>query len=271
MYRFAVLPYANASPLVHFIPQVHPGAELIYCRPCDTVLELVSGNVDAAIIPIVDYFSTPSLEMINGLGICADGKVESVLLQCRNQLKDVRTINLDHASRTSNLLLKLLAKKYLLLGHDVRFGEDIENPDAEVMIGDRALCAKPAFESYDLAGQWQAMTYLPFVFAVWAYRTGHPDNKRLTQILHTAKQAGCNAIDALSRLCAKRLGIAEKRCYHYLTKCIYYDIGSDEQVGMELFRRLSMDLANEPNRFVKAIKTQNLKDTMNVNAQRQFA
>ncbi len=271
MYKFAVLPYANAAPLAHCIPQVVPRAKLIYRIPRDTVLELINGNVDAAIIPVVDYFNTPGLEMVKGLGICADGNVESVLLQCRNQLKDVRMINLDSASRTSNLLLKVLVKKHFHIGHNIRFGEEIENADACVMIGDCALYAKPAFESYDLAGQWKAMTHLPFVFAVWAYRAGRRDSRKLSQILHAAKQAGCNDIGDLSKLMAQRLGIAEQRSYHYLTKCIYYDIGPTEQAGMELFRQLSMDFTNQPSQSLKLINTKCLRNKLNVQVQKQIA
>lgn len=271
MYKFAVLPYANAAPLAHYIPQVHPGAKLMYRRPSDTVLELINGTVDAAIIPVVDYFNTPGLEMVKGLGICADGNVKSVLLQCRNLLKDVRTIKLDPASRTSNLLLKVLVKKHFHIGHDIKFGEEFENADAKVMIGDRALCTKPLFETYDLAGQWKAMTHLPFVFAVWAYRAGRRDSRKLSQILHAAKQAGCNDIGDLSKLMAKRLRIAEQRCYHYLTKCIYYDVGSSEQAGMELFRQLSMDFTNQPSQSLKFINTKCLRNKLNVQVQKQIA
>lgn len=271
MYKFAVLPYVNTIPLVHFIPQLCPDVKLIYHTPRNTISELINGNVDAAIIPVVDYFNTPGLEMVKGLGICADGNVESVLLQCRIQLKDVRSIKLDQASKASNLLSKVLVKNHFHIDHVVSFDEDIENADAEVMIGDRALRAEPAFESHDLAGKWQVMTGLPFVFAVWAYRTGHPDNMRLTQILHTAKQAGCNAIGILSKIYTLKLGISEQQCYHYLTDCIYYDIGPTEQAGMQLFRQLSMDLTSDYKRHIKTINIQNLKDTMNVKAQRQFA
>jgi chorismate dehydratase len=269
MYKFAVLPYANAAPLVHFIPQVYPNAKLTHLKPCNTTLELISGRVDAAIIPIVDYFNMPALEMVKGIGICANGNVESVLLQCKYPLKDVRTIKLDPASRTSNLLLKVLIKKHFRIGHDIRFGKNIENPDAEVVIGDRALCGKPAFESYDLAGEWKNMTGLPFVFAVWAYRVGYSDSQKLTQILQAAKQAGCNDIGNLSKLQAERLGINEEQCYHYLTDCLHYDIGTDEQAAMDLFRQVSMDLTNIQNKTNKVITTQNLKESTNAQPRRQ--
>lgn len=269
MYRFAVLPYANAAPLVHFIPQVCPGAKLIYNTPNNTLLELISGRVDAAIIPVVDYFGANSLEMAEGLGICADGNVESVLLQCECSLKEVRVIKLDSASKTSNLLVKVLLERHFNLRQDVKFSERTGNADACVMIGDRALCAKRSFESYDLGGEWQKLTNLPFVFAVWAYRAGHPDKEKLTEILHTAKEAGCGAVVELSRIYAERLRISEHRCRRYLTSSIHYDVGLREEAGMELFREFSTAFINEPKQPARIILTENTRNVPHAQTNKQ--
>jgi len=97
MYKFAVLPYVNAAPLVHFLPDMCPGAKLIYLTPRKTLSELTAGRVDAAIVPVVDYLDTPELDMIENLGICADGKVESVLLQCQCPLDEVIIVVTPHS------------------------------------------------------------------------------------------------------------------------------------------------------------------------------
>lgn len=238
MYKFAVLPYLNAVPLVHFLPEVCSYPELVYCPPRDTFSELSSGRVNAAIVPVVDYLDKPGFNMVDGLGICADGNVESVLLQCKCPLNQVKTVNLDPASKTSNLLVKLLLEKYFCVRQEIHFRIGAPQADACVVIGDRALRAEPALESYDLATEWKNMTGLPFVFAVWAYWVGHPGSRNLSEILHAAKEAGCKSIAELAQLYAKKVGLTEARCRHYLTSCIYYDLGSAEKRGMQLFRKL---------------------------------
>ena len=80
--RFSVLPYANALPLVHFIGESSPEARLSYYPPRRSVAALLNGQADAALIPVVDFFAYHELRMVRGLGICADGDVTSVLLQC---------------------------------------------------------------------------------------------------------------------------------------------------------------------------------------------
>jgi len=242
MYKFAVLPYVNAAPLVYFLREVCPGAEVIYRKPREILCELTAGRVDAAIVPVVDYFTTPGLEMVEGLGICADGSVESVLLQCKCPLSEVDTINRDPASKTSNLLVEVLLKNHFRIGHGIRMSSSADNADAHIVIGDRALFAEPVFESYDLAAEWKKMTGLPFVFAVWVHQVGFSQKLNLARILHRAKETGLDAIDRLSKSHADRLGLPEVRCRHYLTTCLHYDIGPQEQAGMQLFREFAEDV-----------------------------
>jgi predicted solute-binding protein len=107
------------------------------------------------------------------------------------------------------------------------------------------------------------MTGLPFVFAVWSYRRDHPDGSKITQLLVTAKQAGCSAIDGLGEMYASKLGITTKRCCQYLTNCIHYDVGTQELAGMELFRNLSQNLkkgARIPIHEMNNLRLRNITD-----------
>jgi len=212
---------------------------------------LAGRRVDAAIVPVVDYLDTSELEMVDGLGICADGNVESVLLQCKCPLGQVKIVNLDPASKTSNLLVKLLLKQYFCVRQEIHFRIGDPQADACVVIGDRALRAEPALISYDLAAEWKSMTSLPFVFAVWAYWNDRKDSRILSNILHAAKNAGCNAIARLAKLYANKVGITESRCRHYLTSSIKYDLGPAEKSSIKLFRELSENLMKTHKQTIK--------------------
>ncbi|MEN6578032.1 MAG: menaquinone biosynthesis protein [Phycisphaerales bacterium] len=243
MHRFCVLPYVNALPLVHFLPQVDPRAELIYRTPRSAVGTLLEGEVDAAIIPVADFFGHPELTMVPGLGICADGDVTSVLLQCRRPLQQVRVIDLDLESRTSNALVRVLMRDHFRMPHPIEYGLHAREADACVCIGDRALRATETLETYDLAGEWKKMTGLPFVFAVWAIRQSCPDADGISQILHQARDRGCGSLNELAGLSAERLGLPEERCHEYLSHCLHYDVGLAELAGMNRFRELVAGLS----------------------------
>jgi len=57
--------------------------------------------------------------MIEGLWICADGDVTSVLLQCRRPLREVRTVQPDPESKTSNVLAQVLLRNHFRMAHTV--------------------------------------------------------------------------------------------------------------------------------------------------------
>jgi len=238
IHRFSVLPYANALPLVHFIEESTPEASLSYYPPRHSVAALLDGQSDAALIPVVDFFAHRELRMVPGLGICADGDVTSVLLQCHRPLPTVTAIRLDPESKTSNVLAQVLVREHFRLSGQVEFTRRIAGAHASVCIGDRALRAAPALESYDLAGEWKKMTGLPFVFAVWAVRRSCPHVEEITRLLQKAKARGCESRCQLARLCSRRLGLSADRCYDYLTDRLHYEVGPRDIEGMRLFAEL---------------------------------
>ncbi|MGB2823839.1 MAG: menaquinone biosynthesis protein [Phycisphaerae bacterium] len=238
-YVFAAVPYANAVPLAHFLTKVHAGVRVTYAPPAELAEGLLSGEADAAMLPVADYFDVPGLKMIDGLGICADGEVQSVLLKCRRPIREVRIVGMDAASRTSNALARILLEDHFGLSVRMKHCSPGEPADAAVAIGDRALCDPPApCGDYDLAGLWKEMTGLPFVFAVWAYREDHPNPRELSRIAHAAKDAGVAALRELAEVCAARLPLSVQRCYAYLTSAVHHDLGPRESEAMRLFREL---------------------------------
>jgi chorismate dehydratase len=238
-FTFAAVPYANAAPLAHFLPQVHADVAVIFAPPSQLAQAVIDGRADAALVPVVDCFANPELRIIDGMGICADGDVQSVLLKCERPLESIRTVSADPASRTSNALARVLLADHFGLSVEIRPFDPDESPDAAVVIGDRALQAPPApGGDIDLAGQWKLMTSLPFVFAVWAHRADHPDPQGLAETARAARDAGVAAIDELASIWAERLGLNFQRCRDYLGSAIHYDLGPRERAGMQLFKEL---------------------------------
>ena len=232
---FAASPYANAVPLVHFLGRAGPRVRVRYGHPSTMAALLLDGQADAALIPTIDLFEAP-LRRIEGLGVCAEDAVQSVLIKCQRPLPQVRIVATDPASHTSNALAFFLLRDRF--GLVARLGCAAgETPDAAVVIGDRALSLPPApCGDYDMAREWKALTGLPFVFAVWAHRADHPRAAELAAIAHRAKEAGLAALDELARLTARRLQLDENRCRAYLQSAIHYDVGPREDAAIARFR-----------------------------------
>jgi chorismate dehydratase len=241
--RFVSSPYSNQLPLAHFIPSIAPHARLETTEQPSTVLALLdSGAADAVLLPVAALASRPDLVVIDGLGVCALQKVRSVLLKCRVPLRDVRTVEEDPASLSSNTLTRVLFQNLWRTPlHLVKAGA-LPETDAKVMIGDHALCAPTAASGdIDLAAAWHELTGLPFVFAVWVHRLGHPHAEALADIAHASKRKGVAELPMLARLMSQRLGLDEAESLDYLTTCIYFDVGKPEQEAIKRFLRMAAD------------------------------
>ena len=235
-YVFAAVKYANAAPLAHFLPSVDDRAVVTYGWPSSLLAELECGRVAAALIPVAAFLAAPGLRMIDGIGICADGRVESVLIKCRRPLAEVRLVEPDAASRTSNALAAILLAEHVHLAAEVRTARPGEQADAAVCIGDRALREPPAPSGdYDMAAMWKAMTGLPFVFAVWAYRVDFPDPEGLATIARAARAAGLQRLEELAAIQAEKLSLPIERLREYFRRSVHYEVGPREREAMDLF------------------------------------
>jgi len=111
-YVFASVPYANAAPLTHFLPRLHANVRVTCAPPGELAGVLRRGQADAALVPAADYLAADDLKMLDALGICADGEVRSVLLQCRRPIHQVQVVATDPAFRTSNALAQILLEEH---------------------------------------------------------------------------------------------------------------------------------------------------------------
>ena len=168
--------YLNTLPFIYGIlndkdlmSQIN--LRLEYPSKCSDLLK--SGEVDLGLIPIIELIDMPYSEIIGEYCIGAEGKVKTVMLYSNCPLNEISSIALDYQSRTSVMLVKILAKNFWKI--DVEFfdaDEDyidcISNNNAGLVIGDRTFNLNDAFlYHYDLAEEWYKYTNLPFVFACW--------------------------------------------------------------------------------------------------------
>ncbi len=235
---FAGAPYSNSAPLVDKLTEVDSRVRVINDHPASLVRDLKAGRADVALIPVAHLFAHPELVMLKGLGVAADGPVQSVLLKCNKRMGQIKTVARDPASATSNALAEILLKRYFK--QDVKmvdFGH-VERPDAAVVIGDRALCSDPSpAGDIDLAEAWKKWTNLPFVFAVWAVRADFPKIDEVTEIAHKAYAAGFRAIEAIASRYAEQLGGSLAFWVDYLDNSIHYRLDVRDMEGIATFRR----------------------------------
>ena len=188
------------------------------------------GLVPVAIIPkMKEYF------IASDFCIGADGDVASVCLFSDLELNFVEKILLDYQSETSSALCRILLKHHWKKDittekAEENSNENIRGTTAGVLIGDRALQQRHISKYiYDLAGNWEQMTGLPFVFAAWIANKELPED--FVQLFNKKNAEGVNDIEAV----LKTTHCSYYDLHYYYKKNISYKLDAEKIKGMNLF------------------------------------
>ncbi|HVT60951.1 MAG TPA: menaquinone biosynthesis protein [Thermoanaerobaculia bacterium] len=242
--RVGVVNYLNSKPLAWGFLKGHH-ADLFapsFHSPALVARLLAQGNLDIGLIPSIEVQRIPHLKVLPDLCVAASREAKSVLLVARCPIAEIRRVALDQNSRTSAALLRvLLREKYQLEPDYVSERPDAERmlaeADAALLIGDAALRVdRSRYLTLDLAAEWNAMTGLPFTFAVWAVRPGVelPD---LPFYFKSSLRYGLSSLDTLVRESAAELGLESSEVRAYLTESLHFFLRRDEIAGLEEFYR----------------------------------
>jgi chorismate dehydratase len=241
--RIGAVTYLNTVPLVRGLPELLPGAELSFDHPSRLADELAAENLDVALAPVIELARHPQWSIVSNACIGCRGPVLSVKVLFRKSPADVSSLALDEGSRTSAVLAQILLAD--------RFGvrprlevlpvgaSPLETTaDAVLVIGDRAI-RSPATgfcDSWDLGEEWLRSTGLPFVFAVWAARTGI-DCLELEPALEAARDQGRQELEAIAGEQAAAMELPRDLVLNYLRDNLNFYLDAQERQGLDLYFR----------------------------------
>ena len=230
--RIGCVPYLNARPLLEGIRS--PVIERVPAQLYDIFQE---DKLDAALLSSIDVLKLLKPAVVDGISISCKGPVLSVLLAYSGDLSDLRSVELDPSSHTSNFLARVVLEDFYGLKVDyVELQQRTSANPPAVIIGDPALAlAKCASHSslkfLDLGEEWMRHTGLPFVFALWTLRTDYPQKSKLASMLRSAKTDGLGSLERIVN------GTTDPKFTRtYLGKAICYDLDEDEKRGLKCFQ-----------------------------------
>ncbi len=173
--RVSAVSYTNTKPFVYGLSHsgISDQIELSLDTPSDCAHKLINNQSDIGLVPVASLLEIPNHKIISKYCIGASGAVDSVFIFSDKPINEVKTVNLDIQSRTSNNLAKVLLKNYWGVNPEIVLDKPA---DAFIQIGDRTFGKKDQYGyRYDLAEEWQKFSGLPFVFAVWAANKEIPE------------------------------------------------------------------------------------------------
>lgn len=252
MTRLGVVSFLNSRPLIDGLDQ-RADVSLHFDVPALLADKLAAGQVDAALIPLIDVLrANGRFRVVSDAAIACDGETMTVRVFSQVPPDRIETLWVDGDSHTSVALVTVLWRE--LYGRTLKlqpFDSKVRSVDdcaSILLIGDKVITGKRGGFAYevDLGAAWRQHTGLPFVFAVWAART-------------ESGEAGVNQsvdVESLGRLLrdARDRGVARAReiaetqgpprwwpvdlAIKYLTRCLKYKLDARYVEGADLFGRL---------------------------------
>jgi len=181
--KVTAVSYLNTKPLLYGLLH-HPVFEKIELQtdiPSVCADRLINDEVDLALIPVAAIPMLKHPQIISDYCIGTQGEVKTVCIYAEQPLETLTTLYLDHHSRTSVQLTRLLLEQYWqiqpqLLPAAEGYIDRIQGATGGLVIGDRTIGLEKRFAyTYDLGEAWAKHTGgLPFVFAAWVSNKALP-------------------------------------------------------------------------------------------------
>ena len=236
--RISAVSYTNTKPFLYGInhTDIINKIDLSLDNPSDCAQKLIDNQVDIGLIPVAAIIALPEWHIVSDYCIGAVGAVDSVFIFSNCDIKDVRYIQLDPQSRSSNNLAKVLMKNHwgirpVQITDAKDYATSLDYYTAFVQIGDRTFGKKKKFTYvYDLAEEWQKLTGLPFTFAAWI--ANKPIAQDFIDELNSALQYGLDNREQLFEELPMRADFDIK---DYLMHKIDYPLTEDKKKALHLF------------------------------------
>jgi chorismate dehydratase len=203
---------------------------------------LARGQVEAALVPVIEYQRLPEVEVVGGVCVGARREVQSVVLATRRaRLEEVESVALDTSSRTSAALVEVIFREFVgraprLAPSEPHLAKMLAEHDAALVIGDPAMTfAREGLRVYDMAALWREFTGLGFVFALWM---GRGDAARAIDFAG-ARDEGVARIEEIAAGYERELGRPRAELISYLRDNVCYEMDEEMRAGLELFFRLA--------------------------------
>ena len=246
--RIGCVQYLNSRPLIHALGvplrEDARGPGLFLAHPSTLAAGLRQGALDAALVPVVEVLRSPErYRVVRGVSIASRGPVYSVYVAHAEPLERLDGVLADPASLTSVHLFQVLAagclKRTLPLLDPALAATDpgVKQSFGRLLIGNQAIDFRLRFEAeplrfWDLGQAWTEWTGLPFVYAVWVLRRQLDRAEAVAQAFREAAVPGVAQVETIAEL---QQEFPKEVARRYLTTHIRYELGAEEEAGLERF------------------------------------
>ncbi|HTN21713.1 MAG TPA: menaquinone biosynthesis protein [Pelobium sp.] len=245
MIRISAVSYTNSIPFIYGLQHhsIKKNIDLSLDIPATCAEKLIENKVDIGLIPVAAILDLPESHIISDYCIGANGAVNSVFIFSNCPITEVKYLQLDPQSRSSNNLALVLLKSYWKLKPELvyqakEYGQSKHPKTAFVQIGDRTFSKVDKYPYvYDLGAEWKSFTGLEFVFAAWV------SNKKLDDAFITQfNEALQFGLDSRLKIFENMEMRPDFDLVDYLMHKIDYRLTDSKKEALTLFHKLMKEL-----------------------------
>lgn len=204
-----------------------------------------SGQVDVALVPVIEYQRIGDISLVPDVCVGSRERVRSVVLVAKvDSLSHMRRVALDHSSRTSAALLRIIFREFIGFEPEwtvgsTDIGQMLAHNDAALIIGDPAMTfARENLRVFDMAELWRSRTGLGFVFAMWVVRnSAAPAAARID--FAGARDEGLARMEQIVECYKALLNLSAEELRVYLEENISFSVDDEMHAGLDLYFKLA--------------------------------
>ena len=243
--------FISARPLVYGLMRVvDPRIVLNYNEPTILAEMLTRGEIDAALIPSIEFLRGAGHYLVNGPGLVARPGHGSAVLIASKPLCDLKRVAVSEHCRTPVATLRialsdlhgvlpdLLVEKHIDANWRKQYDAVLLTSDCTL---DQGICAPiDSDTTHDVASMWAQIAAVPLVAAVWAYSSPALATE-LEDLLITSRNLGIQNLSRLADGISRTTHYDSEALYEYLSTAWSYQIGETEAKGLRLFEKRALE------------------------------
>ena len=238
-------PTYYAKVLVYTLGVEGPGHRVIFAGGAELSARLTGDELDVALIPSIDYFRKPGLLLLPDMSVTAKGAAGCGLLAARAGLGNLTRVGVDPSEPALAAVAAIFLKENFGVEPEwVACYPDEAAADGTVdawVMGAELGVPEPqgAVQVFDLGELWWRLARLPFVYGVWACRSG-AQLEGLDKDLVVAKRDGLRRAIEVAEVESARLGVEPELCMASIMRSFQYDLSRVELGGLQTFYRYAV-------------------------------
>jgi chorismate dehydratase len=223
--------------------------DLVYKRPGLLAEALSRRDLDAALMPSIDYIRGEGEYFLDGPALVAKPTAGSLILLARRPIETIERIAVSEFCRSPIGATRIVLAETHGVTPDLCVckntgGDWREEYDGVLLTGDRGLQflaerPDPEVTVHNITAMWNELTSLPLIFGLWVYNDEELTGQ-LTKVMVFSRNLGMRSISCLADGIAGTTQYDGELIYDYLTNCWDYQLADTGIEGLKAFEEYAL-------------------------------